>query len=232
MKTATPFRLGFDRARQLSVYSWGEGPAVLLVHGWSSRASQMAVFAAPLVERGFRVVAFDQPSHGSSDGRRAALPDFARAVEVVATCVGSVHGVVAHSLGTAATTLALSRGVDVQRLAYLAPPEDLPGYLARLSRFLGFRDAIPRMAQSRLERRFGVPFDAARGASLGPKIQRPLLVVHDISDRQVPIDEGQTLVRGWGGPAQLVTTQGLGHTRLIRDDGVVKAVVDFITEVE
>lgn len=51
-------------------YTWGEGPAVLLVHGWSSHAAYMTGFVDPLVEQGFRVVAFDAPAHGRTPGDR------------------------------------------------------------------------------------------------------------------------------------------------------------------
>ncbi|MGZ5446135.1 MAG: alpha/beta hydrolase [Thermoanaerobaculia bacterium] len=47
-------------------WSWGEGPAVLLVHGWGGHAAQFQSFVEPLVRAGFRAIAFDAPSHGSS----------------------------------------------------------------------------------------------------------------------------------------------------------------------
>ena len=52
--------------KRLVAWSWGEGPTVLLVHGWEGRGSQMAAFAAPLAEAGFRAVAFDAPGAASS----------------------------------------------------------------------------------------------------------------------------------------------------------------------
>ena len=43
----------------MKAWSWGEGPIVLLVHGWNGRATQLGDFVAPLVERGYRVVAYE-----------------------------------------------------------------------------------------------------------------------------------------------------------------------------
>ncbi|MEZ4682380.1 MAG: alpha/beta fold hydrolase [Caldilineaceae bacterium] len=54
-------------------YSWGSGPTVLLVHGWAGRGSQLAPLVAPLVNAGYRVVAFDAPAHGDSPGDRTNL---------------------------------------------------------------------------------------------------------------------------------------------------------------
>lgn len=225
MAASTPSRLSFEGGR-LVVHTWGDGPVVLLVHGWSGNASQLGLYAEPLVALGFRVVAFDGPAHGSSDGRLSSLPQFARAIREVADQVGPVSAIVAHSLGSAATTLALSDGLDAERVVYLAPPEDLPGYLARLGRRIGFGPDIAVRAQRLLEARFGAPFEQARGRHLAPSMTARLLAFHDARDREVPHAEGQLLVDRWPG-ARLVTTDGLGHNRILADPGVADQAVAF-----
>ena len=59
--------------RRLPTWSWGEGPPVVLAHGWEGRGSQLGAFVAPLVAAGRRVVAFDAPAHGGSPGRTTNL---------------------------------------------------------------------------------------------------------------------------------------------------------------
>lgn len=227
MSLATRSVVRFDQSRNLAVYAWGVGPTILLVHGWSGRASQLGLYVAPLVDRGFRVVAFDAPAHGESDGRFSALPELAIAVERVAAAVGPVTGILAHSLGAAATTLALGRGVQLGRVVYIAPPEDLADYLHRLGQFLGFPREIAIGARERLERRFGAPFEEARGSNIAPRLGIPLLVFHDESDREVPFSEGQRLAECWRN-ATLVSTQGLGHHRIVWDLRVIRKSVEFL----
>lgn len=217
----------FDASRTLAMYTWGEGPTVLLVHGWAGRASQLAVYAQPLVDRGFRVVAFDAPAHGRSPGKRTALPEFATAVQRVADEVGPLHGIVAHSVGSAATTVALSRGVGVERLVYVSPPERPGDYLRRTASWLGFSDAVTRETQRRIERRYDVLFSDADGPSLAPSLGQPLLVVHDRDDQEVPFSEGVALADAWP-HSRLKSTAGLGHRRIIRDEDVVRSVAEFI----
>src|SRR5690349_395790 len=62
--TGTPLRLGGG----LAATAWGEGPPVLLVHGWAGRGTQLGEFVAPLVAAQRRVVALDAPAHGDSPG--------------------------------------------------------------------------------------------------------------------------------------------------------------------
>jgi len=61
-------RVPFEYAgKPLEGYSWGEGPVVLLTHGWNGRATQLWKFSDPLVDSGFRVVALDMPGHGQAE---------------------------------------------------------------------------------------------------------------------------------------------------------------------
>jgi pimeloyl-ACP methyl ester carboxylesterase len=55
----------------------------------------------------------------------------------------------------------------------------------------------------------------------------PLLVVHDEGDREVPYSEGRRLAECWP-DARLMTTNGLGHHRMLRDSEVVTATVEFV----
>lgn len=229
MEAATTRRIRFTPTVGFPVYSWGTGPTVLLVHGWSSRASQLAgVYVAPLCALGFRVVAFDAPGHGEADGRLSSLPTIASAVARVAAEIGPIEAILAHSLGTASTTIALSRGVRANRVVYVAPPEDLSGHLARLGGILGFTPPIAARTQRRIEARFGLNFEAARGATLGPGMNTPLLIVHDEGDREVPFAEGQRLKSVWPN-AQLIRTTGLGHNRVLYSARTVEAVTQFLS---
>ena len=110
---------------ELAVWEWGQGPLVVLVHGWGSRAARMGALAAALTRRGIRVVAYDGPAHGRSAGRFASLPEFARALGAVGAASGPLHGLVGHSLGGAAVAMALGHGLEARRVVLLAPPADV-----------------------------------------------------------------------------------------------------------
>ncbi|MEV6490710.1 alpha/beta fold hydrolase [Actinoplanes sp. NPDC051633] len=102
--------------------TWGTGPNVYLVHGWAGHAGQLSAYVAPLVERGHRVITFDALSHGRSApgayGRRStSIPELALSFTAVATAYGPAHAVIAHSMGGAATALAIRDGLTAGRIA-------------------------------------------------------------------------------------------------------------------
>ena len=226
MAGAETWQIPFGAGR-LPLYGWGAGPVVLLAHGFSGRGSQMGAYIAPLVAQGYRVVTFDAPAHGAADGRRTALPEAAEALAAVAAHLGPLAAVVAHSNGAAACTVALSRGMDCGKVVYISPPEDLGDFLRRAAGFLGMSAPVAARTRARIEARYGVGFEALKGAPLAAGQRIPALIVHDRDDQLIRFEEGARIARAWPG-AELIETRGLGHTRILRDAGVVEAAVRFI----
>ncbi len=188
LRDATSIHLAGMRA-----WSWGEGPTVLLVHGWNGRATQLGAFVAPLVGRGYRVVAFDAIGHGESQGNHLSLPELASCIVDAANELGGVYGLVAHSLGGAATTLALSQGLQIERAVFISPPSDPREFLRFFSLALGISDEVRAAMKTRLERRLGITMEDMQATVHAPSMQIPVLVVHDQDDKEVPVRVGRSI---------------------------------------
>src|SRR5690606_8412736 len=220
--------------RPLAAWSWGRGPAVLLVHGWGGNAGQMRALGQLLVERGLRVVAFDAPAHGASGpsrlGRQVSMIEIADALRVVAAVAGPLAGMVAHSGGCTATALALRDGWrGPERLAFIAPFALPSKAISPFARAVGASAEVAAGFSDRVQRRFGRPwtdFDVPAVPRL--RTLPPLLVVHDRDDREVPWSHGHAVADAWPG-ARLRTVHGLGHRRILRDDAVLAQVADFLS---
>ena len=85
---------------------------VLLTHGWAGDAQQMRALGEALAAAGFDPVLLDLPAHGASDGARATLPQWVRALFTASAALGPWYGVVAHSLGALAVAHASARGLS------------------------------------------------------------------------------------------------------------------------
>jgi pimeloyl-ACP methyl ester carboxylesterase len=187
----------------------------------------MRAFVQPLLEAGLRVIAFDQPAHGVSEGRMTSLLDFADVLAAVARRAGSVQGVVAHSLGGAATALALSRGLAARRAVVIGASLDVFAYSRMFARWYWIAESVRRGMEDAIEERFGVRWSDLDMAKLAPRLRAPALVVHDRNDRVVPWAQGEAFARQWPG-ARLLATRGLGHRRILQSEEVTRAAAEFL----
>jgi pimeloyl-ACP methyl ester carboxylesterase len=226
--------LGYARRMQLSVrnrhvqaYRWGgEGPAVLLIHGWGGHAGHMTEFVAPLTKAGYRVIALDAPAHGRSGGRLSSLVHFAQAIEAASAAFGPFHAIVAHSMGAAATTYLLGKGLPLERAVFIAPQARFNGYWAMFRNGLGMSDRVWNLMRVRTERWLKIRYEQLHPETIAPRMKTPLLVLHGEGDRMTPVSEGQALASLWPG-AEIRLLEG-GHLGILRDWRALVAATDFV----
>jgi pimeloyl-ACP methyl ester carboxylesterase len=226
--TGTRFTVRWEQV-ELAAWEWGQGPTVVLVHGWGSRAGRLTDLARGLVAGGFRAVAYDGPAHGLSRARFASLPEFARALRAVADRIGPVYGVLGHSLGGAAVSLALHDGLSARRAVLLAPPADVVVFSHQFASHVGLPARAHAAMRRNLEHRLRMRWEDIHVPTVAPRLKLPALLIHDRDDPDVPYRHAEEIARAWP-EARLVATAGLGHRAILRDPAVVRAVVDFLRE--
>jgi pimeloyl-ACP methyl ester carboxylesterase len=218
----------------VAVEEWGEGPAVFLMHGWGRARRDFDAFVPLLVRAGYRVVAFEASGHGDSasgplGGRRSSMPEFIDALAAVTERSGPAYAIIGHSAGASSVARAVLDGLLTERLVLIAPMDNLLDYTAQLRTALGFGRRIDAGWHQRLEQGVGRPltdFHVAAAAA-GRTDLPPLLVVHDEQDRRNPYADGVRIAEAWPA-AELRSTAGLGHLRILRDPSVVETVVTFL----
>lgn len=225
----TQLRVG---RQTIPVYSWGFGPTVLMVHGWSGAGIQFGAFVGLLVKAGYRVVTFDAPAHGRAQGLRTDLFEMSEAVYRVAHSFGPLKAVVAHSIGSLALTRAMVDGVQAEHVFLLAPPRNLESVVEGFGRTLGISPELIAGQRARMEQRFGASvWQQFSFDSLAPELSGRALIFVDRDDQQIPMGESETVFGKWPN-AQIFRTQGLGHYRLLWHPQVVERVFDRLAGVE
>lgn len=215
----------------IATYQWGEGPAVLLVHGWEGRGSQMGAFVDPLVRQGYRVIAFDAPAHGHSSGQRTDAWEVSRIIAELAATEERLHGVVAHSFGAVCVLIAMTEGFSSRRTVLLAPGVESDTFFSGFSEIIGLPEKALGVLRRRVIARFGEDnwsrFHTRHHSETLDKCTERVLLVHDMDDRETPYDDTVALAH-WTQNTTLLSTRGLGHRRILRDDHVIDAVTRFV----
>ena len=218
------------RDQTIATYVWGDParePYALLVHGWSSFGLRFLPWVARLRQAGLAVVTFDQPGHGYSTGELCTLPDFINTIHAIGRPYGNAALAVGHSLGGAAVTFAQGEVWRAERVAMIAPAADMAAQAERFMRYMGLGQHLRERFFGWHERTTGIKVDDLEVLRYLPRLGAPCLVVHDLDDTEVPWGEGELYARHWH-QARLLTTQGLGHHRVLDAPVVIEAVLAFL----
>lgn len=224
------YRIPFEGG-ELAVTTWGSsGPAVLLMHGWGGARAQMTGFVNPLLFAGFRVVAYDQPAHGESDGKTTNLLEIAPTMDLIAQHEGPFYAVLAHSFGTLITSYALAERnfTPPAKLVYFGAFNQLLESLPRFQVIAGLPDEIMDGFRALLYENFGRGvLEAITNESLTPRIPIPALMFHDAADNVTPVEDSRAIARVWK-HVHYVETQGLGHRGALQSKDIHEQVVKFL----
>lgn len=220
------------RGIRVATYAWGTGVhAVLLVHGWRGRAAQFAPLVRELVGEGFRVVAFDAPAHGASEGRGTDMRDWLDAIRQLERIHGPFRMIAGHSFGALAAVTAVREGAHAEAVATISGAGRPAVFIERFGELAAVPARVRHRFPNDFARRIGESDESARlrydaiAHPLPAHIE--LLAVHDDRDRQVPLSASEALVAAHGERARLVRTSGLGHGRILGADPTLDAVVAF-----
>lgn len=209
------------------------GRKALLVHGWNSQSRHMLSLAKALNDAGVDTVLLDLPGHGASHGRHLHLGKGIEAVDAAWRHHGPFDAFVGHSFGGAiALNAALGTSMCVparrsDKLVLIAAPNSLPAIFRGFGRTVG----LPSPAQTALERKvltlLGQSLDLMVASEQLKTYTRPVLVLHDMDDRDVLYADALRMARA-GSHVKLLTTSGLGHRRLLKSAEIHAAILDHL----
>lgn len=215
----------------IAAFEWGEEnkPLVMLIHGWNGRGTQIASFAFPLVERGFRVVALDGPGHGDSPGKMTNPSHFAKFIEDSQKELSSkgAHAVIAHSFGGGCSVLAASRGLKTKKIVLVASPAFYDRVVQFFARSIHLSEEAEMHFTNLVAQVAGLHPKELNIGQIGKNLNIPAMIVHDVNDSAVNFMSAMAINEAWP-DSVLLKTEGLGHRRILKDANVINEVCAFI----
>lgn len=212
----------------VSVLTWGEGPAILFVHGWMGRGTQAGYFLNKLISAGYSVISFDAPAHGKTPGKRTDIYEISDVIIELDKHFGPFKAAITHSFGGMILAYAMTKGVTISRVVNICPIADLGTLLENFTRILCVPDAATRVMLNKLTTTFGADLAEKISTTRNVKnLSASALVIHDKNDEDIPWQSGRAIADAWK-DSEFILTRGLGHRRILRDPETVQLAVDFI----
>ena len=212
----------------VSCIVWGEGEPVLLMHGWEGRATQMSVLT-PYLSDNYKVIALDAPGHGVSKGNASNPHDFIKAIFKAQEKFGEFKAIVGHSMGGGCSVYSALEGLKVNKIVSISGPAHFKDVVSLFGKFIGLGGTTHSKFLNRVEQHVDLTFEQLSLAKRINPVKQSILVIHDIDDKEVPYNQALKY-EGILGKGNVITTTGLGHRKIMRDNKVLQKVADFIND--
>jgi len=206
----------------------GHGPYILFCHGWAGKSTQFRILIEQFQDRGYGILLVDFPAHGKSPGRRTSAVQFA---EVIGHLLGQfdVEHIVTHSLGGLGfAAFAEKNEVTLKTAVFISLPgissDTVRIYMEQINAGYHTREVMVNHMQRTFNRAMN-DFNAS-DLMRGRMERTRVLVVHDKEDKRAPGYQGGILAKALDG--QLLSTTGLGHMRILKDERVAERIVKFV----
>ncbi len=220
----------FNQAKEKShytLYELGEGPVVLLVHGWSGRASQLGTMALKLAESGYKTVTFDAFAHGNSPGKQTTVFEFVKIIKDIYQQFGPFEAIIAHSLGGIAAGKAIIEGIESNKLITIGSPTTFNFILDSFCKIINASKSIKEYILSFTQNYAKSNEEEFSLTNIGEKLDLPGLIIHDKEDREAEFNQALLFDKNWS-QGNLISTKGLGHTRILRDEKILDKIIEFV----
>ena len=199
-----------------------------MTHGWSGRGTQFRKFIHPFLEAGQRIVAFDGPAHGNSSGRKTDVTEFYEVIKLLETDYGPFEAAIGHSFGGVANLFAASQGIKIPKQILISSPTIADDIINETVRKLNGSIARGEYLKKYIQRRYGVHFEEVSILKLVETLDNvSILAIHDQNDKEVTLEHPNALLKKYTN-SKLITTQGLGHIRILKSPEVIRHCLEFI----
>ena len=217
---------------KIRTYHWpGDGPSVLLLHGWESSTARWFALFDPLRKAGYDIYAIDAPAHGQSDGKKFNVFFYCQILDAYWNALGFAQDYwIGHSGGGMAAIYYCTRPeykFRPRRIVSMAVPGELANFIDKFCEMVGVNDRVKYGIGKRVHKNLKRTVEDISFRRFVKDVHVPGLVIHDEEDDVAPIAGAREMHHNWRG-SELATTRGRGHS--LTGDLVPAIVVGYLNQ--
>ncbi|MGB5822116.1 MAG: alpha/beta hydrolase [Saonia sp.] len=211
----------------IQTYRWqGEGPSLLLMHGWESNTSRWRNFIPKLQKEGYNIIAMDAPAHGNSSGEVLNVPLYAECAQKVIETYNPTY-IIGHSVG--GMTMIYNQykypNTSIEKMVALGAPSELSDFMRQYRNILGLNQKMMQNLEDYLMKTFNFKSADFSTSQFVKSISKKGLLIHDELDTIAPIWSSEQVHANWKNSV-FIKTKGLGHS--LHQDKVRNQIISFL----
>jgi pimeloyl-ACP methyl ester carboxylesterase len=202
---------------------------LLITHGYESSILKFDKYIRPFIKKGYEVLAVDAPAHGESTGKLINALLYKDLIHYLEKEYGPIKNYMGHSMGGLALCLFLEEleHDETFKLVLIAPATETTTAADNLFSFLRLDKEVRKEFDALIEMYSGKPpawFSVSRSLK---NIKARVLFLQDKHDPLTPISDVEPIMLDKPENVQFIISDGLGHSKIYRDQGSFNAIVDF-----
>ena len=202
---------------------------ILIAHGFNSYSYKFEKYVSFLKREGFEVLAFDAPAHGLSSGKKINALLYRDMILTIEKNYGPLFGIVSHSLGGLAASLAAEKITSLQKLVLIAPAAETNRAVDNFFNLIRLNHSIKKDFEELLIELAGQPLSYFSIGRALNKINANTLWLHDTEDKICSFEDVVPVQAMKLPHVRFYITNGLGHSRIYKENKVAKQVISFLT---
>lgn len=206
------------------------GKTVLIVHGYASYSYKFEAYIQPLLLLGFRVICFDAPGHGLSQGKYINALIYKGSIEAIMNNFGPIDHFIGHSLGGLTLSLiaeTISNPMD-HKFVLIAPATKTTTTFESYFNMMHFSPIIQQAFLDELNKRTHLPihyFEADRAIE---NFKGKVLWIHDQEDPICPYNDLIEFKNKAKTNIEFLITNGLGHNKVYKSAKIIDKIMSFL----
>jgi len=204
---------------------------VLIAHGYASYAFKFEHYIAPLLKMGYRVLAFDAPAHGQSEGKHIHVVVYQEAIQKIMEQAGPIHHFIGHSLG-ALTLSMIAEKIDqaeARKFVLIAPATKTTTTFANFFKMMHLNEVTKAAFLQDVSNRTSHTVDHFAADRALANYKGPVLWVHDEKDMVCPFEDIIHFKEKAPSNIKFLITNGLGHNKVYKTAEVMDQIMTFLT---
>lgn len=222
------------RSFDIRCYIWGEPqkPIIFLIHGWEGQAGNFGALVDLLLEKGYRVIAFDGPSHGKSTQAPTSMFEYA---DLITEMIGKYppKSIISHSFGSVTTVFGLlnNPSVQVDQWFIVTTPSNFKDRIEGVKQAIGVTDRTVNPLIKLLEESTGHKVDEMNVATMGPDVKNAseVVLIHSKTDKIIPIKDSRDAQKHLLN-SELIELDGLGHYKILWSQELKDILIERLRE--
>jgi pimeloyl-ACP methyl ester carboxylesterase len=204
---------------------------VLIAHGYASYAYKFEHYIAPLLKMGYRVLAFDAPAHGQSEGKHIHVVVYQEAIQKIMEQAGPIHQFIGHSLG-ALTLSMIAEKIDqaeARKFVLIAPATKTTTTFANFFKMMHLNEVTKAAFLQDVSNRTSHTVDHFAADRALTNYKGPILWVHDEKDMVCPYEDIINFKENAPSNIKFLITNGLGHNKVYKTAEIMDQIMTFLT---